>query len=475
VSLQLQHPSYEGAEQRAYVDALVPLEERLPCEDSKEESTEWLFADIRVEDAGDENTGTTAVHTVVDAVLESRMNPMDLNRRWTVRIDVLPIKFNNKMPWVLPLSAELTSYYAQLAHFGRSTDREGELTRAYVRSMVEHRVLPLKSWIKHPFKKPQERTNLDFLLSRDPSPEMSYARTVLSEIPSWASVDLPRFDSHESDQRLSYWQRWQKFFEHMSSDPDEANMQKRMAQGPFVYLWDEPAQEDFRQLRAVAESLQQGAPSVAALVTIYPWSGLHDVIKIFAPLLQTLEREGRPQLGPEHRLWSYVSCMSHGCGSERSSGEPDFVIERNASYIRVWPWMAEHFQLQRVLYYSVNNGWRKAPAVDPWKELWDFSGNGDGTLFYPGREGEYGLKAHTPVPSLRLKLWRQASYDAEYVALAKSRNPTCFNQIKNDFALVNGALSWNREAREYERARDALIACLWNTSEGSNSLPPSQL
>ncbi|NBW81395.1 DUF4091 domain-containing protein, partial [bacterium] len=225
-------------------------------------------------------------------------------------------------------------------------------------------------------------------------------------------------------------------------------------------------------LSEAAESLRLGAPTVAALVTIYPWQSLLDSIQIFAPLLQVLEREGPPMLGPDNELWAYVSCMSHGCGNDRSSGEPDFVIERNASYIRVWPWMAEHHDLRRVLYYSVNNIWRKAKTTNVWEDLWDFSGNGDGTLFYPGRPGEHCLTAHVPVPSLRLKYWRQASFDAEYLLLAKKHNPNCFAGVKEKFGLVVSATHWSRNSPDYDIARDELAECLLAAAESSELVLP---
>ena len=39
---------------------------------------------------------------------------------------------------------------------------------------------------------------------------------------------------------------------------------------------------------------------------------------------------------------------------------------------------------------------------DPWKSVYAFGGNGDGTLFYPGTPERIGGRTHIPVESLRI-------------------------------------------------------------------------
>jgi hypothetical protein len=358
------------------------------------------------------------------------------------------------------MRAEFTPFFASLAHYGQSGREEASLTQQYIKEMIENRILPLKAWIKHPFQTLAERSDAHVLLSRYPSLEMSILRTVIDFLPPWARIDLPRIDSPSSDERRSYWKRWQDYLDATSDDTIENGLIERMRSRPFVYLWDEPVQEDFMMLYKAASDVKASAPSVSSLVTVYPWKSLQENIDIFAPLLQTLVREGKPSFSEERELWSYVSCMSHGCGSLDSSGEPDFVLERNAAYIRVWPWMADEYQLSTVLYYSVNNVWRKAKTQDPWKDLYDFTGNGDGTLFYPGRPGNYGLQDHTPVPSLRMKFWKQGSFDAEYINWARQLNPICLVKTKAENLLVTDGVNWAREPRKYQSARADLIKCV---------------
>ena len=64
---------------------------------------------------------------------------------------------------------------------------------------------------------------------------------------------------------------------------------------------------------------------------------------------------------------------------------------------------------------------------------WNYS-NGDGVLLYPGMDKKfpadsYGLAG--PLASLRIKHWRRGVQDADYIALARAKNPTAANAIVN--------------------------------------------
>jgi hypothetical protein len=54
---------------------------------------------------------------------------------------------------------------------------------------------------------------------------------------------------------------------------------------------------------------------------------------------------------------------------------------------------------------------------NPWTDVRLFGGNGDGTLFYPGRPSRIGGLADIPIESIRLKLIREGMEDYEYLAL----------------------------------------------------------
>jgi hypothetical protein len=67
------------------------------------------------------------------------------------------------------------------------------------------------------------------------------------------------------------------------------------------------------------------------------------------------------------------------------------------------------------LYYSMNEAYGQ--NNDPWVNIRLFGGNGDGTLFYPGRPDRIGGRRDIPIESIRLKLIREGMEDYEYLAL----------------------------------------------------------
>lgn len=464
VSVPVVSPSYEGATPGQYIEALVPVSDDIPCTDVPAVRYEWLFADVSVE----KGAQPEKVKGVLNGTFHTETSAAStVHVQWKLEVEIL--KFELPDMWSLPLRSELTPYFAALAHYGRSGPEEGELTRRYVRAMAEHRILPLKAWIKHPFQNATERREENFKITMYPSKELSIAHTVLSQIPVWSRIDIPRFDHPEMDEQSSYWQRWADFLRTGSDDVHESNTIERFNNRPFTYLWDEPTQADLYRMNSIAKVVNRVAPEISPLVTVYPWPSLQDHIRIFVPLLQRFIHEGIPVIAPGNELWSYVSCMSHGCGSDFSSGEPDFVIERNAAYVRVWPWMADKYALSGVLYYSVNNIFGQATRRDPWTDMFDFSGNGDGTLFLPGRPGMHGLTQHEPIATLRLKFWRQSSFDYEYIKHAREKTPECFGKVKERFALVSNAVAWVRNPRAYQKAREHLIGCLAVVSDSQPS------
>jgi hypothetical protein len=121
------------------------------------------------------------------------------------------------------------------------------------------------------------------------------------------------------------------------------------------------------------------------------------------------------QSGPRKELWSYQSCMSHGCGGTSAyfTGWPSYMIDASAVRNRAMQWLEFLYGVTGEVYYETT----MAYSHDPWSNQWDFSGNGDGTLFYPGTPARIGGTTHIPVASIRLKLIREGMEDFEYLKL----------------------------------------------------------
>jgi len=201
----------------------------------------------------------------------------------------------------------------------------------------------------------------------------------------------------------------------------------------FLYLWDEPASRDFPEALRRGKASALVEPSLRNLVTTPFTRKLEEAVQIWVPLVNCLElRPGfedycadtpafgvyarQTQLGKS--LWFYQSCASHGCnivGGKYFTGWPSYMIDMPGAANRVMQWLAWKFRMEGELYYSMNEAYGQ--GNDPWVNVRLFGGNGDGSLFYPGRPDRIGGKTDIPIESIRLKLIREGMEDYEYLAL----------------------------------------------------------
>jgi hypothetical protein len=121
---------------------------------------------------------------------------------------------------------------------------------------------------------------------------------------------------------------------------------------------------------------------------------------------------------PRNELWLYTSCESHGCAGDDGSnpyfaGWPSYVIDQPASEQRAMGFVSYEYDATGELYFAVDYDLKTA-----WTDQWDFGGNGDGTLFYPGTPSRIGGQHDIPIDSIRLKRIRDGREDYEYLHLA---------------------------------------------------------
>jgi hypothetical protein len=150
-------------------------------------------------------------------------------------------------------------------------------------------------------------------------------------------------------------------------------------------------------------------------------------------------------------LWWYQSCASHGCyvvGGKYFSGWPSYMIDVYPVANRIMQWVTWKMGVQGELYFSMNEAYGKAGR--PWEDVNRFGGNGDGTLFYPGRPDRIGGRSHIPVESIRLKLIREGLEDYEYLHLLDSVGESAFAKD-----IVNEIV---RKTYDHEHDPDKLYA-----------------
>ena len=120
---------------------------------------------------------------------------------------------------------------------------------------------------------------------------------------------------------------------------------------------------------------------------------------------------------PGNEVWLYSACDGYSCDSSGSDaavydGWPGYAVDAPAVQSRAQSWMDFKFDVTGDLYWAVDQSLRTAWADGG---LYAFGGNGDGTLFYPGRPAVIGGTTDIPIESIRLKRIRDGREDYEYM------------------------------------------------------------
>jgi hypothetical protein len=251
----------------------------------------------------------------------------------------------------------------------------------------------------------------------------------------------------------------------------------------FQYTCDEPpltcAWGDIEGRTSAAKAAD---PEFRTLLTTQIWEaenhGVADDIDIMVPVVNFMDDkpgsaiagsqrhryDGFLSSGAKKELWLYESCMSHGCGgwvdmgspSEEDryfTGWPTYMIDASAVRNRAMEWISFLERATGELY------WETAFAFthDAWSNQWDFSGNGDGTLFYPGRPDRIGGQTHIPIASIRLKMIREGMEDYEYLlALSAAGDPEMARSIARQ--LFPSASQTEVDPAALMAAREAIAA-----------------
>jgi hypothetical protein len=350
-------------------------------------------------------------------------------------------------------------------HLGRYTSDDDlyVLTRLYAKAALQHRISVHGGSMvppKHTFE--GGRGQLDWraydaevgpLLDGTAIPEgepLHGARVT--------SIDLRTPGSFQNDdEQLAYLTAWVQHFQ-----------QRGWHERLFRYLWDEPVSADFDKVLQRGQLSLRVQPSVRNLVTTPFSSELASVVQIWAPLVNCLERKpgfddfcaAAPSLKEYLReatqgksLWFYQSCASHGCnqaGGPYFAGWPSYMIDASGAANRVMQWVAWKYRIEGELYFSMNEAY--GHAQDPWTDVRLFGGNGDGTLFYPGRPARIGGLSDIPIESIRLKLIREGLEDYEYLALLAKLGG---QPIADKYAeqIVKKPYVWESRSEEFLRLR----------------------
>ena len=364
---RIKTPSYEGGKTGTFYEALVPRNS-VSCDLSSYVFAEWL-PDV----SGD---------------VSFRLG----NETVTVKINLEKVfRAPNR-----PLYVGISNSFLIKGHCLGYCRREAELGRKYNAMLRAHHIQPLQSWAFFP---PVRHGRLDLDAGRIDG--LSFRDLAMA--PGDPMVGFPRA-THYKDQ-VAYLKALE------TTVREEALIGRA-----WVYVHDEP--ENLAILRDELVLYRAYAPSVLTMVTMSFDKSLASYVDIFAPVLNQLRRGSGTYSG--HRLWPYVSCMG-SCGPNMAvrpesprapgpdTGLSDFLIDRPAEHLFAYFRELDRMGADGGLYYHAVEGYRLVPdGVNLLEDPWNFGGNGDGLLLYPGRPGEFGLTEHQPLPSFRLKLIRYA-------------------------------------------------------------------
>ncbi len=260
-----------------------------------------------------------------------------------------------------------------------------------------------------------------------------------------------------SEQQIQFWRQAAEHFR-------KTGWMDRM----FNYLWDEPRPDEFESLVQAGELVHRADPQVKNLVTapFHPaWAGAVD---IWTPVINCFEQKnsrheycemtvGRsaydPVIANGKQLWWYQACASHGCniiGGEYFRGWPSYMIDHRGVRNRIMEWLTWKYRINGELYFNTDEAFSQR---DPWKDVRLFGGNGDGTLFYPGRPEIIGGISPVPIESIRLKLIREGLEDYEYlVMLERSRGRAAVEPRVN--AFIRNTYDFDQDPKKLYEVRN---------------------
>lgn len=288
----------------------------------------------------------------------------------------------------------------------------------------------------------------------------------------WTSLRIPRFRAFAGEQLVAVVR---DFVRHARA--------RGWADRLYAFGVDEPhTAQQFAELDQFLRLMREAAPEVPRLATTNLHPAFYGLITRWSPLVNRLEpkfpslREwwrygGLPRradyeerLRAGDSLWWYQSCMSHGCGGTGDSplhdNWPSYMVDISALANRVFGLLTVHHHISGILYWDVTYAHHYDPSpatvrVDPWESLYHFGGNGDGSLFYPGRPERIGGTRHIAIESLRLKMIRDSLVDVEYALRLKQLGEEEF--LRREMArVVQGAYRWNADPQAWLELRARL-------------------
>ena len=364
----------------------------------------------------------------------------------------------------MPMYMGLSTYSILAAHnlsTSSSVSVQGPLAMTYINALRAHRIEPEGQAIATPPANTNGTLNLDNWSTYDASFRETDMTGALGPVNVASPTDVTgAYDTWLSAATLADWEGSYKIESGLAN--------------AWVYMTDEPNptlssannyDPNFAATVTRAQLVRANAPDLKIMITSEPATQLLGLIDHFTVVFEYFMQAGHwTNYAEAPGYWIYGACMSHGSCSNGSTakptGAPDLMLDQNDVHGRLFPLVAYALGASGALYYDANYDYG---VTNPWTNQYEFGGNGDGELLYPGAanptstsvQDGYTFATDTAVASIRLKAIRQGQYDIEYLNLAKQKNVTT-----NLSTLVPNQFTWSRNNTDYDAMRAAIVSAL---------------
>lgn len=257
----------------------------------------------------------------------------------------------------------------------------------------------------------------------------------------------------------------------------------------YDYTADEPPYGvSFSTAQSRAAMVRSAAPNLRTLITTtYQDAQSHGLlgdIDVMVPVVNWIYGQAAPYTGdqrslygtfatpPAKELWIYQSCMSQGCAygttapeNTGTTGWPSYMIDASAAKNRAMQWIDFEENVNGELYYET-----ALSLPNAWSNQYQFNGNGEGNLFYPGTPATIGGTTDVPVASIRMKLLRLGMQDYEWLKMVSDAGDASFASTTAK-SVVPTPYQVPDDGTAFDTARAQLIA-RYATIKGLDSQPP---
>jgi hypothetical protein len=382
-------------------------------------------------------------------------------------VEVLP--FEIPATSSLPNSFGISLYSIAKAHGLKADSPEARtLLRDYGKALLSHRVSAHGMGMDPPPVKFQDgRAVLDWT-AYDAEMAPFLDGSALPSGARFTTTDVRDNKKASTDAEKSAYYR--AFQQHFTDKGWKAQL--------FFYAKDEPKPEDVPLVQAQSKRVRDAGGGIPVLVTSPLDAQLQGHADILTPTLNCFyERSGpqtcrtvasstavRSRLAKGTKVWWYQSCNSHGCTGgtppdkkldKAYSDWASYMVDHPAPLNRAMGVLAYESGVDGELYFDTVFAYNT--KKDVWTDLFEFGGNGDGTLFYPGTPAKLGGTQHQPVVSLRLKHIRDGLEDYEYLRLLTALGDGAFAKAAAK-RLARSGYEISRDPAEWEAVRQEVAA-----------------